>query len=157
MSEVPRYGGGGMARRRGPDSTSAAVRARLTQSVAVFFGDRQNPDAGRGEGRKEAREERTVRVEEVFARVLSGPTDEARSTRLGHTRSVLNTLVASASVLNTLGIVLDTLGSVFNTLRECSLAPPTRHAARASPVQGYLAHKKPPPPRDPTVGLFLGS
>ena len=30
--------------------------------------------------------------------------------------SVMDTLVASASVLNPLGIVLDTLGSVFNTL-----------------------------------------
>ncbi|KAJ1488637.1 hypothetical protein T484DRAFT_1887124, partial [Baffinella frigidus] len=31
------------------------------------------------QARKEAREERTVRIEEVFARVLSGPTDEARA------------------------------------------------------------------------------
>ena len=23
-------------------------------------------------------------------------------------------------------------------------------------LQGYLAHKNPPPPQDPTVGLYLG-
>ena len=26
----------------------------------------------------------------------------------------------------------------------------------SSPLQGYLAHKKPPPPKDPTVGTSLG-
>ena len=35
--------------------------------------------------------------------------------------------------------------------------PCTCSSFSPSPLQGYLAHKKPPPPPDPTVGPYLGS